>query len=235
MFWRKVWRAGCAGSIGEAYYGYEWNPDDGQFAREIIKIEGAEGLDEGASMHVGTLRTTGKLIQLPYCFFSVVDTWDNPTLCAADSFDLSVDIPLFLGRVYNRPDLVTVAKAVQYAEAHEYVALRGYCASGTVARNLDREVPPFLFGDALDTVKVGPARETVVLADGVVQFDLIKRRSRWLVARFKIAAAVPLGPRLPRHLHRKRLEVRRFAQADDAALAGAGAGEAVSRCIRWGM
>ncbi len=190
-FLARVWQSGCAGSIGEDYYGYEWTPDHGQSALEIIKIEGAEGLDEAASTHVGRLSTTGKTIQLPYCFFSAVDTWDNPTLCAADSFDLSGDNPHFAGRVYNRPDLVAVAKAVQYAKAHDYIALRGYCASDAVAAKLVREVPPDLFADEIDTAKSGPARETILLADGTVRFDLIKRRSNWLVERFKIAAGSP--------------------------------------------
>ena len=184
----KVWQSGCAGSVGEDYYGYEWSPSDGQIAAEIIKIEGAEGLDEAASMHAGKLNTTGKTIQLPYCFYSAVDTWDNPTLCAADSFDLSGDNARFSGRVYNRPDLVTVARAVQYAEIHDYLALRGYCASAVVARRLLSEVPPNLFAETLDTVKVGPGRERVVLADGSVQFDLIERRSTWLVEAFTISA-----------------------------------------------
>lgn len=187
-FLAKVWSSGCTGSIGESYYGYEWSPADGQIATEIIKIEGAEGLDRSASTHVGSLSTTGSTIELPYCFFSPVDTWDNPTLCAADSFDLSGDTPLFSGRTYNRPDLVTVAKAIQYAEAHDYVALRGYCASDIVAREIVRRVPPDLFAGTLDTVKAGPSRETVLLAEKTVRFDLIKRRSRWLVESFKIAA-----------------------------------------------
>ena len=190
-FLARVVGGGCASSFGEDYYGYEWSPDDGQVASEIIKIEGAEGLDEAASTHVGRLSTTGKIVQLPYCFFSAVDTWDNPTLCAADSFDLSGDESLFGGRVYNRPDLVTVAKAVEYAEAHDYVAVRGYCASDTVARMLVRETPPYLFADTLDTVKTGPGREKVVLADGSVRFDLIKRRGRWQIESFKISAENP--------------------------------------------
>ena len=187
----KVWRSGCAGSIGESYYGYEWSPVDGQIATEIIKIEGAEGLDRSASTHVGRLSTTGATIQLPYCSFSAVDTWDNPTLCAADSFDLSGDTPIFSGRIYNRPDIATVAKAIQYAEAHDYAALRGYCASDIVAGEIIRQVPPALFAETLDTVKVGPGREKVLLADRTVRFDLIKRRNRWLVESFRITAESP--------------------------------------------
>ena len=122
-FLARVWKSGCAGSIGEDYYGYEWSSNDGQVASEIIKIQGAEGLDDAASTHVGTLSTTGSFIQLPYCFFSAVDTWDNPTLCAADSFDLSGDHAVLSGRIYNRPDLVTIAKAVQYAEDGDYRAV----------------------------------------------------------------------------------------------------------------
>ena len=156
-------------------------------SNEIIKIEGAQGLDDTASTRVGTLSTAGRTIQLPYCFFSAVDTWDNPTLCAADSFDLSGDDAVFIGRIYNSPDLVTVAKAIQYAEVHDYVAVRGYCASDTVARLLVRTIPPYLFADTLDTLKAGPTRETIVIANGDFRFDLIKRQGLWLVERLRVS------------------------------------------------
>jgi hypothetical protein len=187
----RVWSSGCAGSIGESYYGYEWAPADGQVAGQIISIVGAQGLDESASVHVGKLSTRGRTIQLPYCFFSAVDTWDNPTLCAADSFDLSGDKTLFRGRIYNRPDLVTVARAIQYAQDHELDALRGYCASDAVARKLAGEVPPHLFADTLKTIRTGPGREAVIMVDGAVRFDLIKRRGGWLIEKVKISAEGP--------------------------------------------
>jgi hypothetical protein len=182
----RVWYSGCAGSIGEAYYGYEWSAEAGQLAEQIIKIEGAEGLDNTASKHVGKLSTAGKTIQLPYCFFSAVDTWDNPTLCAADSFDLSGDVPRFIGRIYNSPDLVVLNNAIQHARARDYLALRGYCASNAVARRLVREIPPFLFADVLETVKASPTRERIVLDEGTVYFNLVKRRSVWLLESFRI-------------------------------------------------
>jgi hypothetical protein len=190
-FLTEVWHSGCAGSLGQDYYGYDWSPGAGQSGTEIIKIEGAEGLDESESKQVGRLSTTGKTIQLPYCFFSAVDTWDNPTLCAADSFDLSGEDARFIGRVYNTPDLVTVAKVVQYAGVHDYAAVRGYCASDAVARKLVREMPPYLFADTVDTVKGGADREAISLVDGAVRFDLIKRRGLWLVESFKMSGTLP--------------------------------------------
>ena len=184
-FLARVWSSGCAGSIGEAYYGYEWSAETGQLAEQIIKIEGAEGLGD-ESKHVGKLSTTGKTIQLPYCYFSAVDTWDNPTLCAADSFDLSGDVPRFIGRIYNSPDLVVLNNAIQHAQARDYVALRGYCASDAVARKLVREIPPFLFADELKTFRTGPTREKIVFEEATVYFNLVKRRGEWLLESFRI-------------------------------------------------
>lgn len=185
-FLAKVVYAGCAGSVGEAYYGYEWGHRDGQVAEQIIKIEGAEGLDDSASKGVGKLSTTGKIIQLPYCFFSAVDTWDNPTLCAADSFDVSHDDSRFTGRIYNFPDLVVVNKAIQHAQNRDYVALRGYCASDAVAEKLIGQIPPFLRADDLKRVKTGPTREKVIFEQSAVYFDLVKRRGKWLLESFSI-------------------------------------------------
>jgi hypothetical protein len=136
---------------------------------------------------VGKLGTTGKTIQLPYCFFSAVDTWDNPTLCAADSFDLSGDDPRFIGRIYNSPDLVVVNNAIQHAQARDYLALRGYCAFDAVARKLVREMPPYLFAEALETHKANPTREKVVFNEGAVYFNLVKRQGEWRLESFRIA------------------------------------------------
>jgi len=185
----RAWYSGCAGSIGEAYYGYEWSPEAGDFPEQIIKIEGAESLDSADSKSVGKLSTTGTRIQLPYCFFSTIDTWDNPTLCAADSFDLSGDAPRFTGRTYNSPDLVVLNKAIQYAQAHDYIALRGYCASDAVAKRLIRGIPPFLFPDELRKIKLGPQGEKVVLQDPSVSFNLVERRGQWLLENFRIDRA----------------------------------------------
>lgn len=180
-------RSGCAGSVGEAYYGYAWGPGDSQSADEFLKIEGAEGLDDTASVHVGRLKTEGPVLELPYCFFSAVDTWDNPTLCAADTFDLSGDTPHFTGRRYNRPDLVTVAMAISHAEAHDALALRGYCASDAAARALLRDSTPLTIAEDLQVRRTGPGRERVTLSDAD-RFDLVRRHGRWLVARYTRAA-----------------------------------------------
>ncbi len=186
-FLARVVRAGCAGSFGEAYYGYEWSAGGGQLATEIVKIEGAEGLDDAAAKYVGTFLTTGKTIQLPYCFFSAVDTWDDPTLCAADSFDLSGDNAHFTGRIYNAPDLVVVNSAIRHAQARDDLALRGYCTSDAVARKLIRDIPVFRAAEALERSKIGPAREKVVLNEGSTYFNLIKLRGEWRVESFRIA------------------------------------------------
>lgn len=181
-------RSGCAGSIGVAYYGYEWRADDGQMASQIIKIEGAEGLDDTASKHVGALRTAGNTVELPYCFFSAVDTWDNPTLCAADSFDLRQDDVRFLGRVYNHPDLVVLNSAFTHAQARDYRALRAYCASDAVAGKLMRQMPPYLHADDLTVVKTGRGRERVAFADDSVHFDLVNRRGEWRLESFSLGS-----------------------------------------------
>jgi len=33
---------------------------------------------------IGEFRAEGSSINLPYCWFSPIDTWDNPSLCAID-------------------------------------------------------------------------------------------------------------------------------------------------------
>jgi hypothetical protein len=188
-FLAKVWRSGCAGSIGEDYYGYEWDGEAGQSPSQMINIQGAEGLDDTASKHVGKLSTSGKIITLPYCFFSAVDTWDNPTLCAADSFDLSGDAARFIGRIYNAPDLVVVNNAIRHAQARDHAALRAYCTSDAVANRLIRDIPPYLHADVLERIKAGRVRERIVLEEGTVHFNLVRSRRGWLLEGFRIADA----------------------------------------------
>src|ERR1017187_3212938 len=90
------------------------NPEGNGDLELIIKQAGALGLDDKVPgfAQIGEFRTVGSSITLPYCWFSPIDTWDNPSLCAVDSYDLSGDRVRFRSHTYNRPDLVPVAKAL---------------------------------------------------------------------------------------------------------------------------
>jgi hypothetical protein len=144
---------GCAGSIGVVYRLLEWDPGEFGALSSLVEIDGAETQEEATKEKklsasfppVGALQVTGTTITLPYCWWSVLDTWDNPSLCAADSFDVSGDPVRFKGRVTNRPDLVPIALAIKHAQGHEYRAVLAYCRSAEIANRIVRDVPPFIF------------------------------------------------------------------------------------------
>ncbi len=180
---------GCAGSTGVAYDAREWNPKRSAGLAQIIKQSGAFGLDDHVPgfQQIGDLKTDGVRVTLPYCWFSPIDTWDNPSMCAVDTYDLSGDNAKFISRVYNRPDLLPVAKAIEYAEQRDYGALLGYCGSAQVADGMMRDLPPFVYaGAAIHVTPMGNGRERVELGDGPdYRFDVEKRNGRWLVVAFK--------------------------------------------------
>jgi hypothetical protein len=180
-------RSGCAGSSGVDYDAREWDPAGIGSLNQIIKQSGAFGMDEEKGFEgVGELRTTGSHITLPYCWFSVIDTWDNPSLCAADTYDISGDEVKFKARVYNRPDLVPVAKAIEYAQRRDYEAVRGYCASSKVARRLVRDIPPDIFADELRVSRTGSGKEHIEFGfETTFCFDVKKHAGRWRVAGFR--------------------------------------------------
>jgi hypothetical protein len=144
---------GCAGSSGILYDIQEWDPTDVVGPQQIVKQKGAFGMDEAPNNSkptpkdpfapIGKLETKGPIIALPYCWFSAIDTWDNPSICALDTYDLSGDTVKFKTRSHNRPDLLPIAKAIEYAENHDFPAARGYCASDDVARKLVEVAPRF--------------------------------------------------------------------------------------------
>lgn len=180
---------GCAGSNGIAYDAREWNPERIAGLAQIIKQSGAFGLDDKVPgfPQIGDLKTDGPRITIPYCWFSPIDTWDNPSLCAVDTYDLSGDNARFISRVYNRPDLLPVAKAIEYAGQRDYGALLGYCGSAQVADGLMHDLPPFVYaGAAIHVTSMGNGKERVELGDGPdYRFDVEKRNGRWLVVAFK--------------------------------------------------
>jgi hypothetical protein len=179
---------GCAGSTGIEYDAREWNPERIAGLAQIIKQSGAFGLDTVSGFpKIGDLKTDGPRVTLPYCWFSPIDTWDNPSMCAVDTYDLSGDNAKFISRVYNRPDLLPVAKAIEYAEQRDYGALLGYCGSAQVADGMMRDLPPFVYaGAAIHVTPTGNGRERVELGDGpAYRFDVEKRNGRWLVVAFK--------------------------------------------------
>jgi hypothetical protein len=115
-FLAKFGYIGCAGSTGVAYDAREWNPKRIAGPVQITKQSGAFGLDDKVPgfPQIGELKTEGVRVTLPYCWFSHIDTWDNPSLCAVDTCDLSGDNAKFISRVHNRPDLLPVGKAIEY-------------------------------------------------------------------------------------------------------------------------
>ncbi len=194
--------AGCGAGVGVAYLVYEWNARGVGRLSELIKVEGAvsqeDPIDERAARKkdlssyfppVGELKTTGPLITLPYCWFSAIDTWDNPSLCAVDTYDISRDRPRFAGRVVNRPDVLPIAQAIEHAWAHDYPAVQAYCASADVARRIVRDLPPLVSAvGSLTVTRIGPSKETVEIEDldQAYRFEVQKQADRWLVTSFQV-------------------------------------------------
>jgi len=181
----KIIYSGCAGSLGVEYDAWEWSPKSPYFD-QIIELKGSFGLDDKVPgfKQIGEFKTEGLLITLPYCWFSSIDTWDNPSLCAVDTFDVSGDDIRFRSRAYNRPDLLPIAKAIEYAEQRDYPAVLGYCGSADVARRMVRDIPPHAHAEALLSVnRTGQGKEQVQV--GGYRFDVEKRAGRWLVVAFR--------------------------------------------------
>lgn len=176
---------GCAGSTGVTYAGYEWDPRNISSPDDIIKQRGAFGLDDKVKgfPQIGKLQTKGPVVALPFCWFSAIDTWDNPSLCAVDKYDLSGETVHFISRTYNRPDLLPIARVIQFAQKHDYRAVRAYCGSSAVARNLVREIPPFVFAGELEVKRVGKNKEKVGFEDSY-RFTVERVGGRWLVTSF---------------------------------------------------
>ena len=151
--------------------------------KEIVKQAGALGLEDPPGFsQVDKFRTEGSRITLPYCWFSQIDTWDNPSLCAVDTYDISGDDVTFRSRTYNRPDLLPIAKVIEYAQQRDYPAVLGYCASSQVARRLVRYFPPYVFADELRVTHTGRGKERVELGSPILyRFDVEKRAGRWRV------------------------------------------------------
>jgi len=183
-FLAKFVLSGCAGSVGVAYDAREWNPKGAGDLDQIIKQAGSFGLDGRVRgfPQIGKLRTEGPAITLPYCWFSPIDTWDNPSLCAVDTYDISGDHVKFRTRAYNRPDLLPIAKAIEYAEQRDYPAVLAYCGSSEVALKLVRDIEPQFFAGDLQVTRTGVGKERVEMES--TYFEVEKRAGRWLVVAF---------------------------------------------------
>jgi hypothetical protein len=199
-FLAKFVAVGCGSGVGVAYFAYEWSPKGVGHLEQVIKIEGAESQEDPIDRRrptrrnlsnsfspIGELRTKGTLITLPYCSFSAIDTWDNPSLCAVDSYDISGDRVRFRSRLTNRPDLLPIAKAIEHAQAHDYLAVLAYCGSPDVARRIIRDIPPFVFsGSELNVTRVDVGKERVEFDDDeALKFEVQMRGDHWVVVGFR--------------------------------------------------
>jgi len=124
---------------------------------------------------------------MPYCWFSPIDTWDNPSLCAADTFDVSSDLVRFRNRVVNRPDLYPVAQAIKYAEAHEYRAVRAYCRTDAIARALIRLADPAIYPDELKVTPLSSSKAKIEFGFGPeYHFEVVREHGGWVISRFRV-------------------------------------------------
>ncbi len=198
-FLAKFGVAGCGSGYSLQYYAYEWDPQGTGHLDEVIKLEGAASQEDRVDQRqssqaneadsfppIGELRTTGSLITLPYCWYSAIDTWDNPSLCAVNSYDISADHVRFVGSSTNRPDVAAVAKAIEYAQAHDFPALLAYCGSPAVARRIIEIIPPNVTGAGGWKIitRISSTHEKMELSGGyyeTLRFDVEKRGDRWLV------------------------------------------------------
>jgi hypothetical protein len=179
---------GCAGSFGVSYDAREWNPDNGGSADQIIGLQGALGLDDEVKgfPQIGKLRTDGPVIDLPFCWWSPIDTWDNPSMCAVDQYDLSGNDVRFVVRRVNRPDLLPIVRAAEHAEKRDLPAVRAYCTSEAVARHLLALAPTRLFEVEIKVKQLATGRELVYEEGGNYRFVVEKRSDRWLIASFHV-------------------------------------------------
>ena len=97
-----------------------------------------------------------------------------------DTYDLSQDEVRFRSKVYNRPDLVPIARAIEYAESRDYPAVLGYCATPQIAQRLVVEIPPHVFAGDLRVKKVSKVEERVSLDEGY-DFVVARHGNRWLI------------------------------------------------------
>jgi hypothetical protein len=194
-FLTRILGGGCAGSVGLFYRLFEWDPRRFGDLTTLITIDGVATQEEpsklknlsGSFPPVGTFQPQGPVVTLPYCYWSVVDTWDNPSLCAADSFDVSGDRVRFQSRVTNRPDLLPIAAVIKHAQAHEYRAVLAYCRSASIARQIVAAIPEFIFANTLKVTRLGAGKERVEFGfPDVYRFDVERGRPRWEITRFRV-------------------------------------------------
>ena len=186
----------CAGLIQSVSYdAYEWDPGNSGSLEQIVKQQGDFGQEESAGYPpspddpfapIGRFHADGPLITLPYGWRSPIDDDDNPNMCVVDTYDLSGDQIRFQSREYNRPDLLPIAKAIEYAEKRDYSAVLGYCSSEDIARRMVRDIPYFVFfGGELQVTRKGEGKEHVEMGfPNTYHFDLEKRDDRWLIVAF---------------------------------------------------
>lgn len=175
------------GITGLTWEAYEWNPSGIGSLDTVIERTGVEKRDNDPPYKaIGKLRATGPSITLPYCENSAVDLYVDALLCSVDSYDLSGNVVRFISSETNRPDLQTVAKAIQYADARDYEAVLAYSASPRVARLMVATMPPGVIGNASgeDYPPIRGDHQTIDIEG--LRFELEKHAGRWLVARFTL-------------------------------------------------
>jgi hypothetical protein len=194
-FLSKFIFAPCSGLIQSvSYAAYQWDLKNSGSLEQILKQQGDFDQLESAGYppspddpfaKIAQLRTEGPLISLRYCWRSSIDQGDNPDMCAVDTYDIAGDQIRFRSREYNLPDLLPIAKAIEYAERRDYQAVLGYCSSDEIADRMVRDIPLRVLGLELQVTRKGEDKEHVEMGfPAIYRFDIEKRGGRWLIVAF---------------------------------------------------
>jgi hypothetical protein len=192
----------CGHGTEEEFTGYQMNPDT-TYPEQILHRKGSEEAFDGdieerespqSKFNKKPLRkfnnsfnASGKKITLPYCWFSVVDTWANPTLCMADTYDLSMDEVRFVGRKINRPDIYAVAKAIEHAQNGELESIRGYTVTSQVAKKILNSMPSHIFNEKTTVTHKGSNRELIRLQGYEIrEFEMQRINGTWLISNYRL-------------------------------------------------
>jgi hypothetical protein len=101
-------------------------------------------------------------------------------------YDASGDELRFVETRTNRPDLETVAKIIEHAQARDVRAVEAYSANKQVASAVTQRIPSsHLFFAGVTVKPTAPDKEVVEMEDGItLRFELSRINGIWIVTVF---------------------------------------------------
>jgi hypothetical protein len=163
---------------------YQWDTKRREITRIVKTLS-----DLSADGPKWKLNTSGKLLQIPYCWSGALHFASAyAPICSLDTYDLSGETIRHVSTKDDPANLAVIARILAGVKAQDLGWVERYCSSARLARRIMASVPLDPFFAEYSSKNLGKGKEQVDLSDDItIEFVLETNGQHRTVTQFRVS------------------------------------------------